>query len=640
MNRRLCNLLNELEENMYQSGGTFPSLKRLTSLLGLLLLALSLPTPSGLAAGSPAPAATVPTLGVLQQWSLVAPQPGALDQFGFAVAIDGTTAVVGARNADPDLGAGVLRNAGEAFVYTYDGKTWVLDTRLVARNASPGDTFGVSVAIHAGTIVVGATGVDLKDESQKGDLIENAGAAYVFTRNGGTWTQQAKLTASDYTEEDSFGSEVAIYKDTVVVAAQTKDLLPLVDVGAAYVYRHHGGKVWAQQAKLLPSNPSPFDYFGSSLAIYSDQIAVGAIQFNPLGQSGPGAVFLFGCDGVNWPQRARLEAEDGRPGDAFGNSVALFGPTLVVGADHADPLLNGRRVTSAGAAYVFTGQGSDWKQTTALSPDYAMAFDQFGQAVGIYLDTIVVGATGATQAGNRAAGAVYVFKKSAGDWNMQTRVVTDPAGEDDLFGRSVAIDRDWFIAGATGRAPAGQPQAGQVFLNLLGPVQLPSTGFAPGVRTNLPARPTGLVYQEYAAMTLEIPLLGQELDIVGVPKSGDGWDVRWLGAQAGYLEGTAFPSWPGNTALAAHTTLSNGGPGPFARLSALRWGDQLVLHAWGQRYIYAVRANALVAPADLDVLKHEDLDWITLISCDGYDQSAGEYAWRRVVRAVLVEVIE
>lgn len=591
---------------------------------------------SGLESGQAA-TQSIPSLGVVQQWSLTAPDPGPQAAFGFAVALDGNTAVIGERNADLDLGGGLLKDAGAAYVYTYNGKTWLLQARLTAKDASAGDTFGVSVAISGSRILIGATGVDLTDPGEKGEQLKDAGAAYVFTRSGSTWTQQVKLIASDPVEEDAFGSGVAIDGGTAVVAAETKDFMPLLDLGAAYVFYNSGGKNWKVQAKLLPPDPYLGDYFGSSVAIYGNRIAVGAIQVPPIGESGPGKAYIFRRSGGTWTPEAKLKAKGGESGDGFGSAIALYGSTVVVGAPFADPDLGFGRVASAGAAYVFDRSGSTWKENTALTASDGMVFNHFGNSLGIYNDLIVVGADGATQAGNSGSGAAYIFQKKKNEWNPQTRAVTDPTQEDDLFGKSVAVSRDWFVAGASGRDPESVSGAGQAFLNKLGPVQLPETGFAPGLRTNLPAQPAALAYQG-VGMTLEIPGLGTRLPIQGVPRSGSGWDVRWLGEAAGYLEGTAFPTWQGNTGLAAHSTLPDGSPGPFANLGKLRWGDQVVLHAWGQRYIYEVRQNSLAAPGWTGALRHENLDWITLITCQGYDEANDSYRWRRVVRAVLLSV--
>jgi LPXTG-site transpeptidase (sortase) family protein len=139
-------------------------------------------------------------------------------------------------------------------------------------------------------------------------------------------------------------------------------------------------------------------------------------------------------------------------------------------------------------------------------------------------------------------------------------------------------------------------------------------------------------------MWLDIPTLDVLLPIVGVPMGDHEWDLTWLWGQAGYLEGTAFPTWPGNTALTAHVYLPSGEPGPFAQLAELRWGDIVVLRAYGRRYIYEVRQVRYVHPRDLSVLRHEEYDWLTLITCAGYDQVNDRYLRRVIVRAVLVEI--
>lgn len=104
------------------------------------------------------------------------------------------------------------------------------------------------------------------------------------------------------------------------------------------------------------------------------------------------------------------------------------------------------------------------------------------------------------------------------------------------------------------------------------------------------------------------------------------------------LEGTAFPSWNGNSVLTSHVYLANGLPGPFVNLSRLRWGDQIIVHAYGSQYIYEVRSSRIVGPDDLSVLRHEELPWLTLVTCRQYDEASGAYRYRVVVRAVLLRV--
>ena len=167
---------------------------------------------------------------------------------------------------------------------------------------------------------------------------------------------------------------------------------------------------------------------------------------------------------------------------------------------------------------------------------------------------------------------------------------------------------------------------------------LPETGFAPDVVTDLPVQPEEKRYTRLDDLTLIIPKLGVRIPIVGVPQSGSGWDVTWLWNQAGWLNGTAFPTWAGNSVITAHVYLPSGKPGPFVNLYNLAYNDTIYVLLDGQQYIYKVRAVLLVAPDDLSVLRHEELPWLTLLTCRSYDEASGAYRWRVAVRAVQVEV--
>ncbi len=168
---------------------------------------------------------------------------------------------------------------------------------------------------------------------------------------------------------------------------------------------------------------------------------------------------------------------------------------------------------------------------------------------------------------------------------------------------------------------------------------LPATGFAPGRTTVLPSPPFEWPYATLGNLRLEIPKLGVNIPIVGVPlQSPTGWDLTWLSNQAGWLEGTAFPTWKGNSALTAHVYLANGLPGPFFNLHLLAWGDRIIIHFGKQRYLYEVRQVRRVWPNDLSVLRHEEYPWLTLITCRTYDEKTETYRYRIVVRAVQVRV--
>ncbi len=167
---------------------------------------------------------------------------------------------------------------------------------------------------------------------------------------------------------------------------------------------------------------------------------------------------------------------------------------------------------------------------------------------------------------------------------------------------------------------------------------LPETGFAPGQVTTLAAQPDEKSYTSYSGLWLEIPQLGLETEIVGVPVVDGEWDVSWLGNQAGYLAGTAFPTWTGNTVITAHVWDAWNQPGAFAKLKTLQHGDQFYIHAFGQTYTYQVRGNFRVRPDNLNVLAHSEYDLVTLLTCERWSLWTGEYGYRRAVQAVLVDV--
>ena len=169
--------------------------------------------------------------------------------------------------------------------------------------------------------------------------------------------------------------------------------------------------------------------------------------------------------------------------------------------------------------------------------------------------------------------------------------------------------------------------------------ELPKTGFAPGVVTAVGSPVIENAYIDLGSLWLEIPRLDVNAVITGVPVLGDGWDVSWLGAKAGWLEGTSFPTHAGNSALSAHVYDANGQPGIFNGLASLKWGDEVIVH-YGRDYVYEVRkVNEYVRPNAIDLaLQHEDYPWLTLITCKGYDAESNSYVWRVVVQAVQVRI--
>jgi tRNA threonylcarbamoyladenosine modification (KEOPS) complex Pcc1 subunit len=402
------------------------------------------------------------------------------DWLGYSLAISGDTLVVAGLGEDSSAGGGEADNAaseaGAAYVFTRSGGVWSQQAYLKASNAEAGDEFGASVALSDDTLVVGAYREDSSANGGEGDnSAMEAGAAYVFTRSGGVWSQQAYLKASNAEAGDGFGVSVALSEDTLVVGARYEagsagggegdNTAP--NAGAAYVFTRSGG-VWSQQAYLKASNAEGSDGFGWSVALSGDTLVVGAYGEDSSAGGGEGdntastagAAYVFTRSGSVWSQQAYLKASNAEAGDWFGRSVALSDETLVVGAYREDSSTGGgegdNSATEAGAAYVFTRSGGLWSQQAYLKASNAEAADWFGYGVALTGDTLVVGAYGEDssvfggEGDNSApgAGAAYVFTRSGAVWSQQAYLKASNAEASDLFGYSVAVSGDTLVVGA------------------------------------------------------------------------------------------------------------------------------------------------------------------------------------------------
>jgi hypothetical protein len=319
-----------------------------------------------------------------QTWKRVAkllgPATSGFREFGEAVAISGTTLVVGAPFDGP---AGESR--GAAYVYARKGKQWTLEARLTASDSALNQLFGDAVAISDSTIVVGAF--------LDSELAPNAGAVYVFERVGSTWTQRAKLTASNASEFAFFGSALAIEGKTLLVGS------PIA--GMAYVFGLQGA-TWTEQAILSAFDQSPADYnaFGSSVALDDSTLIIGA----PLdGAHAPnaGAAYTFTKKDNTWTAQSKLLAPDGAGSDEFGTSVAVEDKQAAVGAPYHGE-------ANSGAVYLFQARGNEWRVNEKAAGTSSDAF--LGASVALRKKSLVGGAPGFVDfGGTQSAGAGYVF---------------------------------------------------------------------------------------------------------------------------------------------------------------------------------------------------------------------------------------
>ena len=361
-----------------------------------------------------------------QQQKIQASDAAESDYFGGSVCIDGDTVVVGAYLEDTEG-----TNAGAAYVFTRSGTTWTQQQKIVASDAEEFDYFGVSSAISGDTAVVGAYYEDTGGSS--------AGSAYIFTRSGTTWSQQQKIQASDAAASDFFAHSVDIDGDTVVVGAFGEDT-GATNAGAAYIFTR-SGTTWSQQAKIQASDLQTGDYFAQSVGIDGDTVVLGA-RNEDTGGSDAGAAYIFTRSGTTWTQQQKIVASDAQASDYFGIHLAISGDTVVVGAYVEDTT-----ATDAGAAYIFTRSGTTWSQQQKIQASDAEASDRFGYKVGISGDTVVVGAYQEDTGGSNA-GAAYIFTRSGTTWTQDKKIQASDAQAGDKFAGSVDIDGDTVVLGA------------------------------------------------------------------------------------------------------------------------------------------------------------------------------------------------
>jgi hypothetical protein len=350
------------------------------------------------------------------------------DWFGWSVAISGDRIIVGAVFEDTKG-----EDAGAAYVFEGDGDaTWTESTVLRAGDVGPGDLFGYAASISHNTVIIGAPFEDTGGE--------NAGAAYIFERDGaGTWAEVAQLYANDAEPSDIFGISASIHGDQAIVGADQEDTGG-DGAGAAYIFERDGVGAWAQVARLKASDAGPGDAFGGTVSIENDWAVVGAFRKD----GGQGAVYLFRRDGADeWTEVSKLLPSDAQVALEFGASVSMAGNRIIVGAPNSEQ--------RAGAAYIFERDSSDaWFEVRKLQASDSRAEEGFGHSVAISGNAAVVG-TNIDDRSQEPVGSAYwfVLEDSLDAWVQDAKInASDTVGEVDQFGWSVSINGDQAVVGA------------------------------------------------------------------------------------------------------------------------------------------------------------------------------------------------
>ncbi len=418
------------------------------------------------------------------------------DQFGYSVAIDGDTLVAGAFRDN----IGNEFDQGSAYVYARTGTTWNLQQKLTASDGAQDHWLGLSVAISGTTVLASAPAANAVyvftpiagTWRQQQKLIPNdttqgmffggsvaldgdtafvgafgassgAGAAYVFKRIGGGWTQQQKLTAADGLPDDQFGFSVTLSGNTAAIGAPGDDNGAIGNQGSAYIFVRNAAGIWSPQAKVSPSSGDAEDFFGIAIALSGDFLAVGAAFDDVSTALNQGSVYVFSRESTTWTQRDKLIAVDGASNDTFGRAIAIGPRHLLAGSTGAD--IGGD--TDEGAVYAFqvTGRiGINGGAGILGSETFGAGGDQIGTSVAISGDTAVVGAPGSDVSGFTDQGAVYVYQRNGAAWALQATVTAPDGDVSDFFGNSVAIHGDTLVVGASRDENPGLPERGAAYV--------------------------------------------------------------------------------------------------------------------------------------------------------------------------------
>jgi hypothetical protein len=380
---------------------------------GLCLIA------GGFHAGARSRAASPDAPETVLQSPLAVTDGASADRTGTSVAISGNTALVSAPGLRPFANA----VPGAVLVFQRTGPVWSVQAKLLPNETVVALTnYGASVAIDGDIAVVGAPRY----------LGGQLGAVYVFRRNGTTWSFQQRLMNNQF----NFGASVAVSGETIVVGDTTS-------TGQAVVYRWNG-TIWAFEATLLGPDRGPGDLFGSSAAIEGNTIIIGALADNIPAADDAGSVTVFQRSGTTWTQQAFLTASDPHLSDFFGSSVALNGNTIAVGAYNAD---SPGIAVDTGAVYVFQRNGTTWSQTAKLLAPDGKSDDRLGFSLALNGDNLIAGAAYYDLPNRQNTGATYLFQRTNSVWTQTSVEFADTGAPGDLYGNGVAISGNTIITG-------------------------------------------------------------------------------------------------------------------------------------------------------------------------------------------------
>jgi len=360
------------------------------------------------------------TTDIANEIKLIAPNGEAEDRYAFSVAIDGEYAVVGAHGTNGiDTGDPIAHHDnGAVYIYKYNGAGWELNQRIASPVSNDAYHFGKSVAISGNKIIIGAVSG------------ASYGAAYIYTKDGTSWVQEAVLIPSDAARFRSYGYKVAIHGNRAIVGAfwhgEYKD-----EPGRAYIFAWDGTG-WKEEAILIPSDGKASDSFGGSVAIYGSHAIVGANGHDHGMMYNTGAAYTYLLQDGVWVEKSKLINSDNMGYEGFGRSVSISGNRALIG--------------KYGAAYIFGWNGEEWLEEAKLEASDGQENDRFGSEVALSGDRAVIGRIDAKK------DAAYLFYIDENSWQEQMKLYASDRIDNDQFGYAASMSGDRAIIGAYGHS--------------------------------------------------------------------------------------------------------------------------------------------------------------------------------------------
>ena len=351
---------------------------------------------------------------------------------GTSCDISGNYAVVGAKNDS----VGTTGFQGAAYVFEKVNGQWLHRARLVALDGSYANYFGTSVAIEGDYIVVGAP------KAKVGST--EPGAAYVFIRNGLSWTQQAKIYANNASGPfPDFGLSVDIAGASVIVGAPGQNVGVNSQQGSSYVF-NRSGVAWTLVKEIQRLNGVALDYFGQSVSMKGDIAVIGTPYADVAGKTNVGAASVFLRSGNNFSLMSELTLPSGLANNHMGWSVSVDAGRIAVGIPNA-----GISNINTGWAALYKRQGNTWYFEDMVAPAHPVPM-KFGTSVVLIGNLLLVGAPEEELGGFVQRGSVYLYDCSGTDPILKKRITDDNGFSKDLFGTGLASDGVSTVIGAPG----------------------------------------------------------------------------------------------------------------------------------------------------------------------------------------------